>query len=85
MKTAAISELKAKLSKYLRLVKSGEKVEIQERGVAIAMLVGPEKKSDLIIIPPRKDPKALKSFQFSFKRKLEVDPVEFLLEDRKKR
>jgi len=85
MKTAAISELKAQLSKYLRLVKSGEKVEIQERGIAIALLVGPEQKSNLMIIPPRKDPKGLKSFQFSFNRKLEQDPVEFLLEDRKKR
>lgn len=59
MKIAAISELKAKLSKYLRLVKAGEEIEIHKRGVPIAILSAKESSRDLGIIPPRKDPKRL--------------------------
>jgi len=33
MVKAAVSEFKAKLASYLRLVKAGEQVEIQDRGV----------------------------------------------------
>ncbi len=39
MATAAVSELKAKLSGYLKRVKAGEEVIITERGKAIARVV----------------------------------------------
>ncbi len=39
MKTAAVSELKAKLSDYLKHVKAGEEVIVTERGKAIARVV----------------------------------------------
>ena len=39
MKTAAISKLKASLSQYLSMVKSGEEVLITDRGNAIAKIV----------------------------------------------
>jgi prevent-host-death family protein len=39
METAAVSELKAKLSGYLKRVKAGEEVIITERGKAIARVV----------------------------------------------
>jgi prevent-host-death family protein len=38
MKRVSVTELKNKLSKYLRLVKEGETVEIVERSVPIARL-----------------------------------------------
>ena len=39
MKTAAVSELKALLSKYLSQVKAGEEVVITDRGKPIAKIV----------------------------------------------
>jgi prevent-host-death family protein len=39
MRTAAVSELKAKLSDYLKHVKAGEEVIVTERGKAIARVV----------------------------------------------
>ena len=39
MKTAAIAELKARLSSYLRQVKAGHEVLITERGVPVAKIV----------------------------------------------
>ncbi|MBM4333676.1 MAG: type II toxin-antitoxin system prevent-host-death family antitoxin [Deltaproteobacteria bacterium] len=39
MKTAAVSELKARLSKYLSRVKSGEEVLITDRGNPVARLL----------------------------------------------
>ena len=38
MKTAAVSELKARLSKYLDRVKAGEEVLITDRGNPVARL-----------------------------------------------
>ncbi len=38
MKTAAVSELKARLSKYLNRVKAGEEVLITDRGNPVARL-----------------------------------------------
>lgn len=40
MKTASVTELKANLSKYLRMVRRGSEVQVLERGVPIARLVG---------------------------------------------
>ena len=86
MKRAAISELKAKLSRYLRLVKSGEDVEIQERGIPIAMLTAIRKESpDFLITRPRKDAGLLGQRHFSVKPKNSFDSLSLLLEDRKKR
>jgi prevent-host-death family protein len=45
MKVASVSELKAELSRYLRMVRRGGEVQIVERGVPIARLVGLEKGS----------------------------------------
>jgi len=40
MKTASVTELKANLSKYLKMVRRGSEVQVLERGVPIARLVG---------------------------------------------
>lgn len=39
MKTAAVAELKAKLSRYLGRVKAGEEVLVTERGTPIARII----------------------------------------------
>ena len=48
MKTAAVSELKSLLSKYLSMVKAGEEVMITDRGKPIAKLV-PISRTDMEI------------------------------------
>ena len=85
MKIAAISELKAKLARYIRLVKSGEDVEIHERGVPVARLTSIRKGSTLAITPPRKNPASLAKYRFSIKPVSKFDVVDLLLEDRAKR
>lgn len=45
MKSAAIAELKANLSKYLGQVKAGEQVLVTERGVPVAKLVPVESRN----------------------------------------
>ncbi len=42
MRTVSISELKAHLSKYLREVRRGGEVQVLDRGVPIARIVGLE-------------------------------------------
>jgi prevent-host-death family protein len=39
MRTAAVAELKAQLSRYLRRVKAGEEILVTERNVPVARLV----------------------------------------------
>jgi len=48
MKTAAVSELKALLSKYLSKVKAGEEVVVTDRGRPIAKIV-PIKRAEMEI------------------------------------
>lgn len=85
MKHVAISELKSKLSQYLRLVKSGEEIEIQERGIPIAHLTKTVQKVSLTVISPRKEPRFLQNFKFSVQPKEKFDSLKILLEDREKR
>jgi len=42
MKTVSVTELEANLSRYLRMVRRGCEVQVLERGVPIACLVGLE-------------------------------------------
>ena len=43
MKAASVTELKANLSRYLRMVRRGSEVQVLERGIPIARLVGLDK------------------------------------------
>ena len=86
MKVAAISEFKAKLAKYLRLVKTGEKIEIQDRGIPVAILSSiKEIKAPSSITHPRKDPAKLASSHFSVRLGNDVDVVSILIQDRRRR
>jgi prevent-host-death family protein len=46
MRQVTVTELKDRLSQYLRLVKAGESIEITERSVPIALLTRREPRSD---------------------------------------
>jgi len=84
MVKAAVSEFKAKLASYLRLIKTGEQVEIQDRGVTVGVLSARPPEEAPLVIPASKNPKLLG--QLKAKVTLEnVDPVQLLLEDRARR
>ena len=83
--SAGIAELKAKLASYLRRVKSGDEVEILERGIPVAVIHSIRKSSKIEIIPPRKDPGYLANYRFSVHPEKKFDIVALLLEDRQKR
>ncbi len=84
MVKAAISEFKAKLASYLRLVKTGEQIEIQDRGVTVGILSAQPSEEAPLVILASKNPKLLA--QLKAKVTLEnVDPVQLLLEDRGRR
>lgn len=85
MKKTALSEFKAKLSKFIRLVKAGEVIEIQERGVPVALLSSVRQEPGVSITPPRSDPKGLSKIKSTVKLKKDIDIVKLLREDRDKR
>lgn len=46
MKSASVTELKANLSHYLRMVRRGTEVQVLDRGVPVARLIGLGKSAD---------------------------------------
>jgi antitoxin (DNA-binding transcriptional repressor) of toxin-antitoxin stability system len=85
MVKVALSEFKAKMSYYLRLVKGGEELELQERGFRIACVSSQETEKDLEIFPPLKSPKKLSEMKFTVKVRGDIDVVQMLTEDRSRR
>ena len=84
MKSIATSELKAKLAKYLRLVRQGEVIQIQDRGVPIATLRGIDR-GTLSVIQPVMNPDRLGQLTSEVKQAPKKDVVELLIEERRKR
>ena len=85
MKRAKISELKAKLSAYLRNVRNGETVLVMDRTTPIAKLTPIEQPEDeVVIIGPSGPTHALKKLKPVRLRK-KVDIVELLRESRDQR
>jgi len=85
MKRATISELKAKLSAYLRNVRNGETVLVMDRTTPIAKLTPIEQPEDeVVIIGPSGPTPALKKLKPVRLRK-KVDIVELLRESRDQR
>lgn len=85
MKKAALSLFKAHLAKYIRLVKSGEQIEIQDRGVPVAILSSLLFKNESGITPARTNSRELARMKFSAKTNGEIDIVSLLRKDRDKR
>jgi prevent-host-death family protein len=84
MKRAKISELKAKLSAYLRNVRNGETVLVVDRTTPIAKLMPIEAEDEVVIVGPSGPTPALKRVKPVRLRK-KIDIVELLRESRDQR
>jgi prevent-host-death family protein len=84
MKTVSVAELKSKLSQYLAVAKNGHEVMVTSHRHPIAKIVPVEEAmvDDLEIIPAKKPASSLKKIKGM---NLPFDPVEWLLEDRRRR
>ena len=83
-----IAELKAKLSQYLRQVRSGGEVVVMDRDRPVARLlpyVEPSRKPKLNIRKAARPVRAIESLQLPPIKRLKRDVVELLLEERAKR
>ena len=85
MRSVALSELKAKISKYIRAVKAGEQVTILEYGVPVAVIDSVTTKKRPLSIAPRKRPFRFKDLNLKMKVRKEFDIVDLLIEDRRGR
>ena len=85
MKAVKTSEFKAKLAKYLRMVRNGEEIQILDRGIPIAKVSNNGALTDFKSRSPLKDPKSLSQLKSKVSPIEEFDVVDFLLEERRKR
>ena len=84
MRRVGVAELKDNLSKNLRLVEGGEVIEVTDHDRAIARLVPIEVKSRLVMREPIR-PFSEIAHKVYTRTEPDVDYVELLLEDRRKR
>ena len=84
MKTVKTSEFKAKLAKYLRLARNGEEIQILDRGIPIAKVLG-SGSAEVKVRPAQKDPQQLSKLKSRARPILDFDVVDILVEDRRKR
>ena len=84
MRSVKTSELKANLAKYLRLARSGETIEVLDRGQPIAVIRGTEKHERLATIPPLKSADGLSKLKSEVEEVPKTDVVRLLLEDRRR-
>ncbi len=77
-------ELKAKLSKYLRMVQAGDEVQVLDRQNPIARILQIDKDSRPSFRAPLKDPSGLKKLVSKVKSTPSIDIVQLLIEDRRK-
>jgi prevent-host-death family protein len=83
MQCVSVATLKNNLSRYLAAAKNGKEIVVTSHRHPIARIVPAEKRrEDLEIIPAKKPLSSLKKVKGI---KLSFDPVEFLLEDRRRR
>ena len=84
MESVSVATLKKNLSRYLAAAKSGKELVVTSHGCPIARIMAAEKTAadNLKIIPAKKPVSSLKKIKGI---KLSFDPVEFLLEDRRRR
>jgi prevent-host-death family protein len=82
MKQVRIAELKAKLSEYLRAVRSGEHVLVLDRDRPIAQIVPASERRQLRLILPAEGAAPPNRVRLPKPAELDLDVVELLLEER---
>jgi prevent-host-death family protein len=82
MRQVRISELKAKLSEYLRAVRRGETIAILDRETPVAQIVPVRAQSGLRVRKPAPGAPPLNRILLPKPAKLPIDVVELLLEER---
>lgn len=84
MKQVGVAELKNNLSRYLRSVEAGEELEVTDHDRPIAWLIPVETKTRLEVRPPLRPFSEIRNKVYPT-LELPFDPVELLLEDRRRR
>jgi antitoxin (DNA-binding transcriptional repressor) of toxin-antitoxin stability system len=85
MRTVRIAQLKSKLSQHLRAVRAGETLTVLDRETPIARIVPIDAADDIVITKPARNAPAPGKLRFPPTVKLDLDVVELLLEDRRRR
>ena len=83
MRRVGVAELKARLSAYLRAVRKGRDVVVMDRNQPIARIVPFESRGTLVVREPSVRYDTLGDVPLPPPVRLEIDPVELLLEDRR--
>jgi prevent-host-death family protein len=84
MRQIGVAELKNNLSRHLRLVEGGEVIEVTDHNRPIARLIPIEAKTQLDIASPLMPFAEIRDKTYP-RVELPFDPVEILLDDRRKR
>lgn len=82
MKQVRIAELKARLSEYLRAVRSGETISVLDRDTAVAQIVPIRERSALRVRKPSPGATPLHRVPLPRPAKLKIDVVRLLLDER---
>jgi prevent-host-death family protein len=82
MRDAKVAELKARLSEYLRWVRKGNEITVYDRNEPIARLVPYTAAGPLVVREALHKYATLREIELPRPRKLELDVVDALLEDR---
>jgi antitoxin (DNA-binding transcriptional repressor) of toxin-antitoxin stability system len=85
MKAVEIAHLKSHLSQHLREVRGGRTLTVLDRNIPIARLVPIGSDDDVVITPPAAPVPSLAAIELPPPNRIEVDVVDLLLEDRRKR
>ena len=82
MREVRIAELKARLSEYLRAVRSGETLAVLDRDTPIAQIVPIRDRSALRVRRPARNARRPNRVPLLEPAKLDLDVVDLLLEER---
>ena len=83
-KTVKIADFKAHLSEHLKAVRAGEEIVINDRDHPVARVVPYRERKPVLQVTPAKTPGGFRKLKFKTLLKRGVDPLEFLLADRRK-
>lgn len=83
MKRIRIADLKARLSEHLRSVRGGEVITVLDRETPVARIVPHREGEPLLAVRSRRPAASLKSLRLPPPLKIDVDPVQLLLQDRR--